>query len=89
MSAIQRMERGKLCRLTGKNHYNLQAWHNGRNQVRYVRREEIEALQQAIEGYKLFIELAHEYAETIIQQTRREHKKQFPHKKTKRQKPPT
>jgi hypothetical protein len=77
MSAIERMERGKLCRMTGRNYYNLQAWHNGRNEVRYVPEEERAALQRAINGYKLFCKLAQQYADEIIQQTRREHKNRF------------
>ena len=84
MARIQRMERGKLCRLGGRPHYNLQAWHNGRNEVRYVRKEEVDALQQALDGYRLFTKLAQQYADAIIQQTRREHKKQFPPPKKRR-----
>ena len=80
MGAIERMERGKLCRLTGRNHYNLQAWRNGRNEVRYVREEERPSVQQALDGYRLFKRLAEQYADEIIKQTRREHEKTFPNK---------
>ena len=83
MAAIERMERGKLCRLSGKNHYNLQAWRNGKNEVRYVCEEEREAVQQAIDGYRLFTKLAEEYADEIIRRTRREHQKRFPPRKPK------
>jgi len=78
MSAIERMERGKLCLMPGKNRYNLQAWHNGRNEVRYVREEERKAVEDAVTGYRLFKKLADEYADEIIRQTRREHHKRFP-----------
>ena len=80
MNAIERMERGKLCRMAGKNHYNLQAWHNGRNEVRYIREEEQKAVEEAIEGYRVFKQLAEQYANEIIRQTRREHAKRFPAK---------
>lgn len=75
IAAIERMERGKLCRMTGRPHYNHQAWHNGRNEVRYVPADEVEALQKAIEGYQLFITLAEQYADEVIRITRRESKK--------------
>lgn len=73
MSAIKRMERGKLCRLAGRNHYNLQAWHKGRNEVRYVRAEEREAVQEAIDGYRLFKNLVQQYVDEVVKQTREEH----------------
>lgn len=78
MAAIERMERGKLCKMAGRDYYNLQAWHNGKNEVRYVRPDEREAIQQALDGYNLFTSLARQYAEEVIKQTRREHRTQFP-----------
>jgi hypothetical protein len=72
MSSIQQMERGKVCRMTGRKHYNHQCWHEGRNVVRYVPREHVTALQEAIEGYHLFMELARQYADIIIKRTRQE-----------------
>ena len=78
MAEIQRMERGKLCRMTGRPHYNHQTWHNGRNEVRYVPAREAPALQKAIEGYQLFIKLAEQYADEVIRLTRRETEKKKP-----------
>ena len=75
MAKIERMERGTLCQMTGRPHYNHQTWHNGRNEVRYVSAGEAQALQQAIEGYRLFMVLAEQYADEVIRLTRREHKK--------------
>ena len=72
MAAIKRMERGKLCPMTGRPHYNHQTWCNGRNEVRYVPANEVKALQKAIEGYQLFINLAEQYADEVIRLTRRE-----------------
>jgi len=72
MGRIQRMERGTVCRLPGRPHYNHQTWQEGRNVVRYVPAEQVAALQAAIEGYRLFMQLARQYADQIIQRTRRE-----------------
>ena len=78
MAAIERMERGKLCRMTGRLHYNHQTWRNGRNDVRYIPASEADALRKAIEGYQLFLTLAEQYVDEVIRLTRRapEKKKQ-------------
>jgi len=75
MAAINRMERGKLCPMTGRAHYNHQTWQRGRNVVRYVPAEEVASLQEAIDGYNLFRKLAEEYADEIIHRTRQERAK--------------
>jgi hypothetical protein len=72
MAKIERMERGKLCRMTGRPHYNHQTWRHGRNEVRSVPASEAPALQKAIEGYQLFIKLTEQYADEVIRWTRRE-----------------
>ena len=72
MAAIERMERGKLCQLTSRPHYNHQTWRNGRNEVRYVPEREVADLRKDIEGYRLFIQLAEQYADEVIRLTRRE-----------------
>ena len=82
MGRIERMERGKLCRMTARPHYNHQTWHNGRNVVRYVPAEQAAALQAAIDGYRLFMKLARQHAEQIIQRTRRQHHHSPPRQKT-------
>lgn len=78
MGKIERMERGKLCKMTDREHFNHQTWQNGRNHVRYVPREELEDLQEAIDGYARFTELAQRYADEIIRLTRREHARRHP-----------
>lgn len=83
LAEIERMERGKLCRMTGRPHYNHQTWRDGRNEVRYVPAREVAALQEAIEGYRLFLKLAEQYADEVIRLTRRERTRQ-----KHRQKPP-
>lgn len=81
MGRIERMERGKVCRMSGRPHYNHQTWQNGHNVVRYVPVEQVPALQAAIEGYRLFTELAQQYAEQIVQRTRRELRQRPPTQK--------
>ena len=70
INQIQKMERGKICRMSGKEHYNHQTWRNGRNVVRYVQPDKVEPLQEAIDGYQLCMELIQQYAEEVIQNTR-------------------
>ena len=82
MAEIERMERGKLCQMGHRPHYNHQTWQDGRNVVRYVAREQASFVQEAIDGYALFIKLAEKYADEVIRQTRREQEKLFK-KKTK------
>lgn len=75
MACIERMERGKICPMTGRPHYNHQTWAEGRNVVRYVPAEDVASLQEAIDGYNLFRKLAEEYADEIIRRTRQERAK--------------
>lgn len=75
IAQIQRMERGKLCRLgpgPGGPYFNHQTWEKGRNVVRYIRREAVAALQTALDGYQTYVKLTEAYADLIIAQTRRE-----------------
>jgi hypothetical protein len=74
---IERMERGKICQMKGREHFNHQTWHNGRNVVRYVPVKEIEILQSDIDGYDQFMNLVQQYADEIIRITRREREKQL------------
>jgi hypothetical protein len=78
MGKIERMERGKLCKMKGREHFNHQTWQNGRNHVHYVPREDVEDLRHAISGYTRFIALAEQYADEIICATRREHARLHP-----------
>ena len=56
-------------------HYNLQTWRYGRNEVRYVPKDEVVALKEDITGYQLFIKLSEQYADEVIRASRRERKK--------------
>lgn len=73
MAAIQQMERGKLCRMrkapTG-HYYNHQTWEKGRNVVRYVPRDQVQNLKNAIANYQRFLKLSQAYADEIIHRTR-------------------
>ena len=73
MAQIQTMERGKVCLLRqGPNgpYYNHQVWENGRNATQYVPSDQVGPLQEAIAGYQQFQELAEEYVQCLVQQTR-------------------
>ena len=63
------MERGKICKMKGKQYFNHQTWHDGRNVVRYVSAKEIEILQSDIDGYSQFMDLVQQYADEIISAT--------------------
>jgi len=78
MARIERMERGKLCRMGDRPHHNHQTWRKGRNVVRYVPANEVRYLQEAIDGYNQFMELAQQYADEVIKQTRKERQTIFP-----------
>jgi hypothetical protein len=71
MAAIERMERGKVCQMGERPHYNHQTWQDGRNVVRYVPKDEVAQLKSDIAGYHQFIKLAEQYADEVIRQTRR------------------
>ena len=69
------MERGKLSVLRESADgpfYKLQAWENGKNVTRYVPREQVNAVQEALKGFAQFEELTEEYARQVIDKTRAE-----------------
>jgi hypothetical protein len=73
IAQIQSMERGKLSVIkqsASGPFYKLQARQNGKNVTRYVPREQVPAVQQALEGYKQFQALTEQYADEVITQTR-------------------
>ena len=75
IAQIQHMERGKLCILReGPEgpYYNHQSWEEGRNVSRYVPRDQVPAVQEAIAGYQKFQKLIEAYSQILIQQTRAE-----------------
>lgn len=82
MAEITDMERGKVCRMKGRDHFNHQTWQGGRNVVRYVHRDDLPDLQRAIEGYNRFLDLSQKYAEEIIRHSRRERQKNSKKRKT-------
>lgn len=73
IAQIASMERGKLSVIkesASGPFYKLQAREKGKNVTRYVPREQIPAVQQALEGYKQFQALTEQYADEVITQTR-------------------
>ena len=75
IAQIKRMERGKLT-LMSKGpqgpHYKLQAWENGKNVSRYVSRDQANAVNEALDGYRKFQDVTQQYAQNVIEQTRAE-----------------
>jgi len=80
MRAIEHMERGKLCKMGSRPHYNHQSWQNGRNVVRYVPAAEKAFVPEGIDGYNEFMRLAEQYADEVIKHTRKEQARRFPKK---------
>src|SRR2546430_1078792 len=70
---IPSMERGKLSVIKESSSgpfYKLQARENGKNVTRYVPRDQVPAVQEALEGYKQYQSLIEQYAQEVITQTR-------------------
>jgi hypothetical protein len=74
INTITRMERGKLCvQSQGPDKppfYKLQCWHQGKNQTRYVPATEVASVQAALAEHERFQQLAAEFVELTVQQTR-------------------
>jgi hypothetical protein len=72
--AITRMERGKLCVQSRgpatPPFHKLQCWRHGRNQTRYVPTKEVSSVQEALAGHERFQQLAEEFVDVTIAQTR-------------------
>ena len=66
MAQIEVMERGRICQMKNRNHFNHQTWKSGKNVVHYLKRQDIPDLQKAIDGYKRFNELTQKYVDEII-----------------------
>lgn len=69
MAEIPRLTRGKLRLLrtskSGRGFYNLQYWHGGRNNVKYVSDEQYDIYAEAIDGYARFMRLVEEYVDLM------------------------
>ena len=71
------MELGKLSKYQDRGrskdsayYYRLQTWADGKNLTRYVRPEELPAIQEAIDGHSRFRELVDQYAAIVVAETR-------------------
>jgi hypothetical protein len=73
IASIPTMERGKLSVIkessTGP-FYKIQAREQGKNVTRYVPRDQVAAVQEAIKGYQRFESLTEQYAQQVINRTR-------------------
>ncbi len=75
MAKIERMDRGTVSVIRqGPEgpYYNHQCYEDGRNTSRYVPREQVPVLKDAIEGYHRFEELAQRYVQLMVDKTRAE-----------------
>src|SRR5438874_7928829 len=75
---ISTMERGKLSTYSFKDrpgangpYHKLQQWHEGKNRTRYVPAEELPQVQAALAGYAQYQELTTQYADAVIEETRK------------------
>jgi hypothetical protein len=72
---IPRLERGKISILregpTGP-FYNHQFRKDGKNVSRYLPREQVKPLQEAINGYTQFESLIEQYVDQVVEKTREE-----------------
>jgi len=72
---IQHMEHGSLSTVgKGPNgpYFNLNSWEDDKNCCRYVPKDKIPAVQQAIEGYLRYQQLTRDYARQVVEKTRAE-----------------
>jgi len=72
---LAHLERGKLSIIReGPNRpfYNHQCRQEGKNMTRYVPRDQVPALQKAIDGYAQFRKLIEQYVDAVVQATRAE-----------------
>jgi hypothetical protein len=72
---IRRMEHGSLSVIGhGPNgpYHNLNSWEKGANHCRYVPRDKVPEVQQAIEGYEQYQQLTQQYGQQVVEQTRAE-----------------
>src|SRR5881394_3710814 len=75
---IPTMERGKLSSYSFKDrsgangpYHKLQQWQDGKNQTRYVSAEELPQVQTALESYERYKQLTTQYANLVIEETRK------------------
>lgn len=72
---IPHLERGKLSIIReGPDgpYYNHQCRQDGKNVSRYVPREQVPAVQEAIEGYGKFTGLIEQYVDQLVEETRKQ-----------------
>ena len=78
IAAIPTMERGKLSSYSFKDragangpYHKLQQWHQRKNHTRYISAEEVPHVQAALAGYQQYQQLTAQYADLVIQETRK------------------
>lgn len=78
IAEIQTMECGKLSSYSFKDragtkgpYHKLQQWHAGKNKTRYIPADEVPQIQAALRGYEQYQQLSAQYAELVIEETRK------------------
>ena len=78
IAAIPTMERGKLSSYSFKDragangpYHKLQQWHQRKNHTRYISAQEGPHVQAALAGYQQYQQLTAQYADLVIQETRK------------------
>ncbi len=77
IAAIPTLERGKLCPMRKggpEPYYNLQFWRDGKNRCEYVRKADLDAVQEAVGNWRRYQALTEEYAEALERRTRQARK---------------
>jgi hypothetical protein len=72
---IPRLERGTLSIIRegpGGAFYNHQYRQDGKKVSRYVPRDQVAAVQEAIDGYRRFDQLIQDYVDQVVEKTRAE-----------------
>jgi hypothetical protein len=72
---IPQMEHGSISAVrpgADGPYFNLNSWENGKNCCRYLPRDKVPAVQQAIEGYRQYQQLTRDYAREVVEKTRAE-----------------
>ena len=75
IAQIQRMDRGTVNVLRqGPDgpYFNHQCYEKGKNVSRYVPKEQVAELKEAIEGYRSFQQLTEQYVQLVVERTRTE-----------------
>jgi len=90
---IQQMEHGSISAVghgSDGPYFNLNSWLHRKNCCRYLHKDKVATVQQAIEGYRKYQQLTQNYTRPVIEKSRAELAigvKKKPHRKSKPHRP--